>query len=140
MYGFQPRRYPASQAEVRFVSTNITMKRLCSSERFAPDRKLLGSRDEKRTRTPKASNATEQERCSSFDEDALYPAIMSLVDDEPFATGAKVLNQQPRSLGGARCIVDETERLVEMPDGRKHDIDRNMQSTDTLPSKRAQTL
>ena len=33
----------------------------------------------------------------SFDEDALYPAIMSLVDDEPFSTGAKVLNQQPRS-------------------------------------------
>ena len=76
----------------------------------------------------------------SFDEDALYPAIMSLVDDEPFATGAKVLGQQPRSLGGARYIVDETERLVEMPDGRKHDIDRNMQPTDTLPSKRAQTL
>ena len=75
----------------------------------------------------------------SFDEDALYPAIMSLVDDEAFATGAKALDQQPRSLGGARYIVDETERLVGMPDGRKHDIDRNMQPTDTLPLKRVQT-
>ena len=108
--------------------------------KIRPDRKLPGSRDKKRTRTSKASEATEQARCSSFDEDALYPAIMSLVDDEAFATGAKALDQQPRSLGGARYIVDETERLVGMPDGRKHDIDRNMQPTDTLPSKRAQTL
>lgn len=115
------------------------MKRLCSSERFAPDRKLPRSRDEKRTRTPKALNATEQARCYSFDEDALHLAIMSLIDDEPFAAGAKVLGQQPRSLGGARYIADETERLVGIPNGKKHDIDRNMQPTDTLPSKRVQT-
>ena len=76
----------------------------------------------------------------SFDEDALYPAIMSLVDDEAFATGAKALDQQPRSLGGARYIVDETERLVGIPNGKKHDIDRNMQPTETLPPKRVQTL
>ena len=64
---------------------------------------------------------------------------MSLVDDEPFATGTKALGQQPRSLRGAGYIVDETERLVGIPNGGKHDIDRIMQPTDTLPSKRVQT-